>query len=67
MDAIILKAPSDSVMNGKNINTLAMNENSEANLIVSYLPSFTSASQPIRGARSFETNIEYIAKTEGML
>ena len=51
-----------SVTNPKNTNMLAMKENSEPDLIILYLPNFTSASQPMRGAKSLEANMEIVVK-----
>ena len=51
-----------SVTNAKNTNMLAMNANSKPDLIISYLPNFTSASQPMKGARIRETNMEIVVK-----
>ena len=61
IDTITLhKVP--SATNPKNTNMLAMNEKREPDLIISYLPNFTSASQPTRGARSLEANMEIVVK-----
>ena len=42
-----------------------MNENSEPDLIISYLPNFTSVSQPMWSTRILEANMEIVVKIWG--
>ena len=46
--------------NAKKRNMLAVTDSKEPSLVVSYLPNLTSASQPMNGAKSDETNSDVV-------
>ena len=55
-ESTVLRVESLPVKIAMQHNMLAKIEATEANLITSYLPNLTSASQPIKGAKEYEKN-----------